>query len=116
MSPAEGHRFGRRQRGNEAGQQDSEDGWRERDDRPLVARNGGPSARGSNSSHRELRNLTPRIGADTSAGRKDESILYCAGPMLNPLRSEAEMFRLLIYVIVVFAVIIALILILRAIF
>jgi hypothetical protein len=36
--------------------------------------------------------------------------------MLNPLRSEAEMFRLLIYVIVVFAVIIALILIIRAIF
>ncbi len=35
--------------------------------------------------------------------------------MLNPLRSEAEMFRLLIYVIVVFAVIIALILIIRAI-
>lgn len=35
--------------------------------------------------------------------------------MLNPLRSEAEMFRLLLYVIVVFAVIIALILIVRAI-
>jgi hypothetical protein len=35
--------------------------------------------------------------------------------VLNPLRSEAEMFRLLIYVIVVFAVIIALILIVRAI-
>jgi hypothetical protein len=35
--------------------------------------------------------------------------------MLNPLRSEAEMFRLLLYVIVVFAVIIALILIIRAI-
>ncbi len=34
--------------------------------------------------------------------------------MLNPLRSEAEMFRLLLYVIVVFAVIIAAILILRA--
>jgi hypothetical protein len=36
--------------------------------------------------------------------------------MLNPLRSEGEMFRLLIYVVVAFAVIIALILILRAIF
>ncbi len=36
--------------------------------------------------------------------------------MLNPLRSEGEMFRLLLYVIVVFAVIIALVLILRAIF
>ncbi len=36
--------------------------------------------------------------------------------MLNPLRSEGEMFRLLIYVIAVFGVIIALILILRAIF
>jgi hypothetical protein len=36
--------------------------------------------------------------------------------MLNPLRSEGEMFRLLIYVIAAFAVIIALILILRAIF
>jgi hypothetical protein len=36
--------------------------------------------------------------------------------MLNPLRSEGEMFRLLIYVIGAFAVIIALILILRAIF
>jgi hypothetical protein len=35
--------------------------------------------------------------------------------VLNPLRSEGEAFRLLIYVIVVFAVIIALILILRAI-
>ncbi len=35
--------------------------------------------------------------------------------MLNPLRSETEMFRLLLYVIVVFAVIIALILIIRAI-
>ncbi len=34
--------------------------------------------------------------------------------MLNPLRSEAEMFRLLLYVIVVFAVIIAAILIVRA--
>jgi hypothetical protein len=36
--------------------------------------------------------------------------------MLNPLRSEAEMFRLLLYVIVVFGVIIAAILIARAIF
>jgi hypothetical protein len=36
--------------------------------------------------------------------------------MLNPLRSEAEMFRLLLYVIVVFAVIIAIILVVRAIF
>jgi hypothetical protein len=36
--------------------------------------------------------------------------------MLNPLRSEGEMFRLLVYVIVAFAVIIALILVLRAIF
>jgi hypothetical protein len=35
--------------------------------------------------------------------------------MLNPLRSEGEMFRLLLYVIAVFAVIIALILIIRAI-
>jgi hypothetical protein len=36
--------------------------------------------------------------------------------MLNPLRSEDEMFRLLLYVIVVFAVIIAVIVIARAIF
>jgi hypothetical protein len=36
--------------------------------------------------------------------------------MLNPLRSEGEMFRLLLYVIAVFAAIIALVLILRAIF
>jgi hypothetical protein len=36
--------------------------------------------------------------------------------VLNPLRSEGEMFRLLLYVIAVFAVIIALILVLRAIF
>jgi hypothetical protein len=36
--------------------------------------------------------------------------------VLNPLRSEGEMFRLLVYVIVAFAVIIALILVLRAIF
>lgn len=36
--------------------------------------------------------------------------------MLNPLRSEGEMFRVLIYVIAAFAVIIALILILRALF
>ena len=34
--------------------------------------------------------------------------------MLNPLRSEREMFRLLLYVIVVFAVLIATILIVRA--
>jgi hypothetical protein len=34
--------------------------------------------------------------------------------MLNPLRSEGEMFRLLLYVIVVFAVLIAAILIVRA--
>jgi hypothetical protein len=34
--------------------------------------------------------------------------------VLNPLRSEGEMFRLLLYVIVVFAVIIAVILIARA--
>jgi hypothetical protein len=34
--------------------------------------------------------------------------------MLNPLRSEGEMFRLLLYVIVVFAVLIATILIVRA--
>ncbi len=34
--------------------------------------------------------------------------------MLNPLRSEDEAFRLLLYVVAVFAVLIALILILRA--
>jgi hypothetical protein len=34
--------------------------------------------------------------------------------VLNPLRSEGEAFRLLIYVVVVFAVIIAAILIVRA--
>ena len=34
--------------------------------------------------------------------------------MLNPLRSEGEAFRLLLYVVAVFAVIIALILVLRA--
>jgi hypothetical protein len=36
--------------------------------------------------------------------------------MLNPLRSESEAFRLLLYVAAVFAVIIALLLIARAIF
>ncbi len=36
--------------------------------------------------------------------------------MLNPLRSEGEAFQLLIYVIVVAAVVIALVLALRAIF
>ncbi len=36
--------------------------------------------------------------------------------MLNPLRSEGEAFRLLLYAIAVFAVIIALILVLRALF
>lgn len=36
--------------------------------------------------------------------------------VLNPLRSEGEMFRLLVYVIVAFAVIITLILVLRAVF
>ena len=35
-------------------------------------------------------------------------------PVLNPLRSEGEAFRLLIYVIAFFAVVIALVLILRA--
>jgi len=34
--------------------------------------------------------------------------------MLNPLRSEDEAFRLLLYVVAVFAVIIAVLLILRA--
>lgn len=36
--------------------------------------------------------------------------------MLNPLRSEGEAFRLLLYVVAVFAVLIAVILIARAIF
>jgi hypothetical protein len=36
--------------------------------------------------------------------------------VLNPLRSEEEAFRVLLYAIVIFAVIIALILILRAVF
>jgi len=36
--------------------------------------------------------------------------------MMNPLRSEGEMFRLLIYVIAVFAVIIAAVLLARAVF
>lgn len=36
--------------------------------------------------------------------------------MLNPLRSEGEAFRLLVYVIVVAAIVIALVLGLRAIF
>lgn len=36
--------------------------------------------------------------------------------MLNPLRSEGEAFRLLIYVVAFFVVVIALVLILRAIF
>jgi hypothetical protein len=36
--------------------------------------------------------------------------------MLNPLRSEAEMFRLLLYVVAVLGTIIAIILIARAIF
>jgi len=36
--------------------------------------------------------------------------------VLNPLRSEAEAFRFLIYVVVVFAVIVGLVLLARAIF
>jgi hypothetical protein len=36
--------------------------------------------------------------------------------MLNPLRSEAEAFRFLVYVVVVFAVIVALVLLGRAVF
>ncbi len=36
--------------------------------------------------------------------------------MLNPLRSEGEAFRLLLYVVAIFVAIIALVLILRAIF
>jgi hypothetical protein len=36
--------------------------------------------------------------------------------MLNPLRSEGEAFRLLLYVVAVFVVIIAFVLIFRAIF
>jgi hypothetical protein len=36
--------------------------------------------------------------------------------VLNPLRSEAEAFRFLIYVVVVFAVIVALVLLGRAVF
>ena len=34
--------------------------------------------------------------------------------MLNPLRSEAEAFRLLIYVVIVVAVLVALVLLVRA--
>lgn len=34
--------------------------------------------------------------------------------MLNPLRSEADAFRTLIYVVVVFAVIVAVVLVVRA--
>jgi hypothetical protein len=34
--------------------------------------------------------------------------------MLNPLRSEGEAFRLLVYVVIVFAVIIGIILLVRA--
>ena len=36
--------------------------------------------------------------------------------MLNPLRSEAEAFRFLIYVVVIAAVVVALVLLARAIF
>jgi hypothetical protein len=36
--------------------------------------------------------------------------------MLNPLRSEAEAFRFLIYVLVVAAVVVALVLLVRAVF
>jgi hypothetical protein len=36
--------------------------------------------------------------------------------VLNPLRSEAEAFRLLVYVVVVAAVVVALVLLVRAIF
>jgi len=36
--------------------------------------------------------------------------------MLNPLRSEDEAFRFLLYVVAVFAVIVALVLLVRAIF
>jgi hypothetical protein len=36
--------------------------------------------------------------------------------VLNPLRSEAEAFRFLVYVVVVFAVIVALVLLGRAVF
>jgi hypothetical protein len=34
--------------------------------------------------------------------------------MLNPLRSEAEMFRMLVYVVIAFAVIVAIVLLVRA--
>ena len=36
--------------------------------------------------------------------------------MLNPLRSEAEAFRFLVYVVVVFAVLVGLVLLVRALF
>jgi hypothetical protein len=36
--------------------------------------------------------------------------------MLNPLRSEAEAFRLLVYVVIAFAIIVALVLLGRAVF
>ena len=36
--------------------------------------------------------------------------------MLNPLRSEAEAFRFLIYVLIVFAVLVGLVLLARAVF
>jgi hypothetical protein len=34
--------------------------------------------------------------------------------MLNPLRSEAEMFRMLVYVVIAFAAIVAIVLLVRA--
>ncbi len=36
--------------------------------------------------------------------------------MLNPLRSEAEAFRFLVYVVIVFAIVVALVLLGRALF
>jgi hypothetical protein len=36
--------------------------------------------------------------------------------MLNPLRSEAEAFRFLVYVVIVFAILVALVLLGRAVF
>jgi hypothetical protein len=51
-----------------------------------------------------------RASEDAAPGR------VCGALVLNPLRSEGEAFRLLLYVIAVVAVIVALVLVLRAVF
>ena len=55
-----------------------------------------------------------RARAELSTAAGEAGVLSTVNPMLNPIRSEQEAFRFLIYVLVVVGAIVAVVLILRA--